>query len=216
MWDLVGCRDRDLAVDDLLDMRLVIAKRAVRHSLDGDGEVLWCRGYDSAPNLWYSRGPSRIEKTQDDNYVVLANLGVQGYNRFYRPLLMKVDQNGDTLWTRSAGDPDCAYQTIDLLSYSDGGFIYDGVADGDAVPFGSGPFIFKTDSPGHLPCYERFYPITISDLFPTDSSFTLTSNMIIAPDDFSPFKRGGEHFLKKQANKFGNAIDFQEKSIYFS
>ena len=28
--------------------------------LDGDGEVQWCRGYNSAPNLWYTPRPSRI------------------------------------------------------------------------------------------------------------------------------------------------------------
>ncbi len=28
--------------------------------LNGEGEVQWCKGYDSAPNLWYSRDASRI------------------------------------------------------------------------------------------------------------------------------------------------------------
>ncbi|MBK7385047.1 MAG: T9SS type A sorting domain-containing protein [Flavobacteriales bacterium] len=65
----------------------------------------------------------------------------------------------------------------DLLAYSDGGFIYDGVMYGGTIPGvgNSGPFIHKTDSLGHHACFERRYPIAISELFPTDSSFTLSS-----------------------------------------
>ncbi len=144
--------------------------------LNGDGEVQWCKGYDSAPNLIYSRGVSRIVKTQDDKYLVLAAIGVEGYNISYRPLLMKIDQNGDTLWTRSTGRSGFTYEIADLLAYSDGGFIYDGIMYGDIPGVGNGgPFIHKTDSLGQHACFERRHPITISDLFPTDSSFTLTS-----------------------------------------
>jgi Secretion system C-terminal sorting domain len=144
--------------------------------LNGDGEIQWCKGYDSAPNLIYSRGVSQIVKTQDDKYVVLAALGVEGYNISATPFLMKVDQNGDTLWTRFTGRGGFAYEIADLLAYSDGGFIYDGVMYGDIPGVGNGgPFIHKTDSLGQHACFERRHPITISDLFPTDSSFTLTS-----------------------------------------
>ncbi|MBK9193519.1 MAG: T9SS type A sorting domain-containing protein [Flavobacteriales bacterium] len=144
--------------------------------LNGNGDVQWCKGYDSDPNLWYARRGSRIERTQDSNYVVLANLGVVGYNTHYRPFLMQTDQNGDTLWTRSAGSDDYAYTTSDLLAYSDGGFLYNGIVYGDLPGNSTGePYIYKTDSLGHLPCSEQWHPIVMSDLFPTDSSFTLTS-----------------------------------------
>ena len=143
--------------------------------LNSNGDVLWCKGYYSSPNLWYTRSPSRIVRAQDGHYVVLASLGTEGYNRPLRPFMMKTNSNGDTLWTRSVGQEGTTYEPINLMAYSDGGFIYDGIAIGDGVPLGSGPFIFKTDSLGHLPCYERQHPITVMDLFPTDSSFTLSS-----------------------------------------
>lgn len=145
-------------------------------NLDGSGDVQWCKGYDSAPHLWYVRRGSPIVKTQDGNYVILANLAVIGYNDSFRPFLMKTDVNGDTLWTRSQGRTDYTYETISLLAYSDGGLFYYGRIWGDLPePGGNFAYLYKTDSLGHLPCDERHHPVDVSDLFPTDSSFVLTS-----------------------------------------
>lgn len=138
--------------------------------LNGMGDVQWCKGYSPSSWTWYPRRGSRIERTEDGNYVVLANLSYVGYDVSYRPLLMKLDGNGDTLWTRSAGQSDFRYEIYDLLIAADGGILY----DGELVY--SGTFLFKCDSLGHLPCSERpAPPITTVDLFPTDSSFTLSS-----------------------------------------
>ncbi|MCB0794283.1 MAG: T9SS type A sorting domain-containing protein [Flavobacteriales bacterium] len=144
--------------------------------LDGGGDVQWCKGYVSDPNLWYSHRSSRIVQALDGNYVVLANLGAVNYNVEYRPFLMKTDLNGDTLWTRATGANGYRYSTSDLLTYTDGGFLYTGVIAGNLPDQLSGaPYIFKTDSIGFLPCMSSWHPIVVSDLFPTDSSFTLTS-----------------------------------------
>lgn len=144
--------------------------------LNGSGDVQWCKGYDSAPNLWYAIRGSHIEKAQDGNYVVLANLGPVGVNTHYRPFLMKTDQNGDTLWTRSVGANGYTYRLSRLLACSDAGYMFSGIIDGDLPENHTGePFIIKTDSIGHMPCVERVQPIVVSDLFPVDSSFTITS-----------------------------------------
>ena len=141
--------------------------------LDGSGAVQWCKGYDSDPDLWYGGGGSSIERALDGNYVVLADLGDPNYNQRYRPFLMKTDQNGDTLWTSSAGAIGYRYDIRDLLAYSDGGYLYYGSVAGDLpFPYTGLPYIFKTDASGHLPCSDLWHPITVSDLFPVDSSFT--------------------------------------------
>jgi len=173
---IIGATDTIASTNSTIPLPPNYQPKLFMMKLDGDGAVQWCRGYDSAPNPWYSRGQSRIVKAHDNNYVLLANLGVQGYNVAYRPFLMKTNQNGDTLWTRSEGRVNYRYQTIDLLAYSDGGFIYDGSIEGN-LPGGLGaaPFISKTDSLGHLPCFERWHSISLLDLFPVDSSFTLSS-----------------------------------------
>ena len=61
--------------------------------LDGEGEVQWCRGYDSPPNGWSTLHPSRIRTTLDGNYVFLATLGSAQFPYYDRPFLMKTDPN---------------------------------------------------------------------------------------------------------------------------
>jgi hypothetical protein len=145
-------------------------------NLNGEGEVMWCRGYDSGANRWYTQRPSNLVRTLDGHYAVLATLAEPGYNVWYRPLLMKTDLNGDTLWTRSVGRVGYTYETVSLLAYSDGGFVYNGRIHG-SFPDGAGnwAFIYKTDSLGQLPCFQRYHPVQVLDLFPVDSSFTLSS-----------------------------------------
>jgi hypothetical protein len=140
--------------------------------LDGVGTVQWCKGYDSEYN-WVVGNGSQITPTRDGNFVVLSNIRTQNDAR---PFLFKVDQNGDTLWTRSNGRVNYQYESRKLIEYSDGGLIYNGRIWGNH-PDGqvNWAFLFKADSLGHLPCYERYYPVTIEDLFPVDSSFTLSS-----------------------------------------
>jgi len=144
--------------------------------IDQEGEVLWCRGYDPAPEPWYLDQWSRIERTLDGNYAVLATLGQPGNGLFYRPFLMKTNPNGDTLWTRSMGADGYIYHTRDLLVHSDGSYMFSGVVWGTLPDSWTGaPFIFKVDSLGHFSCSERVHTVQVSEIFPTDSSFTLVS-----------------------------------------
>ena len=141
--------------------------------LNGTGEVQWCRGYESEYN-WVVSDGTRIVHAQDGNHVVLSNIRTQNSAR---PFLMKTDQNGDTLWTRSSGRNDYSYETNSLLAYSDGSFIYNGRVWGTMPDnsYNNWAFLYKADSLGHLPCVEEYHPVQVVDLFPTDSSFTLTS-----------------------------------------
>ncbi|MEZ4738256.1 MAG: T9SS type A sorting domain-containing protein [Flavobacteriales bacterium] len=134
--------------------------------LDGIGEVQWCKGYD-APSGWYT-DRAKIDRTRDGNYAVLANIIGHGRGKAF---LMKTDLNGDTIWTRAAGVASNRYDVYDLLAHSDGGFLFNGQG------YDLGIYLFKTDSLGHLPCpeHEQWYPVQVQDLFPIDSSFTLTA-----------------------------------------
>ncbi|MGB6045964.1 MAG: T9SS type A sorting domain-containing protein, partial [Flavobacteriales bacterium] len=119
---------------------------------------------------WNASYPERTVRTIDNNYVLIATSGG-------RPVLMKTNTSGDMLWTRAAKTPGYSYETADLLAYSDGGFLFSGIVLGDLPDGNTGlPYIYKTDSLGHLPCSEAPPPsISISELFPVDSAFTLTS-----------------------------------------
>ena len=143
--------------------------------LDGEGEVQWCRGYAN-PQRWDVPNGSRIVQAQDGNYVVLGGLGPRNARQ---PFLMKTDQYGDTLWTRSTGGNGFSHSVVSLLASEDGGYFYNGGAYGPFVfgdeLYSSAAYLFKTDSMGYLPCHNVPPPaVTVLDLFPVDSAFTLT------------------------------------------
>ncbi len=150
--------------------------------LDGAGVVQWCKGYTIDPQRWYTQPGfwSRIERTLDGQLAICATIGAESnglnYNFEGRPFLMKVDGNGDTLWSRSVGSDQFRYNIMDLLAHSDGGYMISGGVLGDLPEQQTGlPFIFKADSLGHFACAERTQPVQVMDLFPVDSSFTLTA-----------------------------------------
>lgn len=171
MHDCLVESDSAFIITGLSDSSASDQQKLFMMRLNGAGEVQWCRSY-AASQHWGTFRPSRILRTLDGNHVLLATI----FDALPRPFLAKTDQNGDTLWTRSAGAFGYAYNTASLLGCSDGGFAYSGIADGNFGLESAAPFIFKTDSLGHLPCSEKAPPsIVVSELFPVDSTFTLSS-----------------------------------------
>ena len=143
--------------------------------IDGSGNVVWCRGYESVLNGW-APGSMQIEKTLDNNYVILSTIQHSGSSFLNKPLLLKTDLNGDTLWSRTLGSTDYNYYTADLLVASDGSFWFSGGIEGDLPDLQTGlPQIVKADPQGHFSCQEQPHAMQIVDLFPVDSSFALTS-----------------------------------------
>ncbi len=170
---ITGFTDSIASTNNIIPLPADYHPRLFLMKLNGTGDVQWCKGYEGVPR-WYARRGPRVVKTLDEKYVVLANIGLTNYNLEYRPFLMKTDQNGDTLWTRSVGKNGYRYLTVDLMVSSDGGFYYDGLAYGDFGSLSGAGYLFKTDSLGRLPCDEQVHPVEVMDLFPTDSSFTLS------------------------------------------
>lgn len=145
--------------------------------LDGAGSVQWCKGYQ-VEDLWYTnwRG-ARVVATQDNKLAVLANLGVNPFDLAHQTILMKTDLNGDTLWSRSPGVEAFDYYGLDLVACSDGGYMMQGWITGPsiALPAQANSYVCKTDSLGHVPCFETWQPVEVFDLFPVDSAVTLHS-----------------------------------------
>ena len=145
--------------------------------LDPAGQVLWCRGYNSAPRNWHTPNDIRMVRALDGNPVLLANMGTVGYNFWSRNVLVKFDQNGDTLWTRSINTAPYSQESCNLLAHSDGSFVYLGRIWGDMPDgtYNNWALLCKTDTLGHLPCREQYYPMVGTELFPTPVDFTFTS-----------------------------------------
>jgi hypothetical protein len=177
---ITGLTDSTASTNGFIPLPSSFQPKLFIMKLDGTGAVQWCKGFDSSPNLWYSQSPSRIVKTQAGNYTLLATTGVHigglNYNLFDRPVLINVDENGDTLWTRSVSVQGYTMLALDLLHRPDGGYVFDGLIWGTLPNNNTGAtYIFNADSDGHFSCREEHLPLQIMDLFPVDSNLILAS-----------------------------------------
>jgi hypothetical protein len=108
---------------------------------DADGDTLWTRTYGGSAN---DMGCS-VQQTTDGGYIVA------GYSESFGAgesdvWLVKIDANGDTLWTRTCGGRDYDYGW-DVQQTSDGGYIVTGYTES----FGAGSddvYLVKTDANG--------------------------------------------------------------------
>jgi len=147
--------------------------------VDTAGNVIYCKGYDDVhPFHFYIKNQPLIKKTIDGNFVIgaakatnqNANPNVSGH-----AFLIKVDGNGDTLWTNGYGYQNRVTFFSNMLPVSDGGYLLTGDFYGAiSWPFG-GCYVYKTDSLGYTSCGNLYDPISITTLFPTDSLVVLLS-----------------------------------------
>ena len=110
---------------------------------DSSGDSLWTQTYGGE----FSDSGGYIQQTQDGGYIIVGNLGSAPFpNCLYDVYLIKINADGDTIWTRTYGGNDwdggkSVQQTVD------GGFIIAGYT----ISFGSGgsdAYIIKTDANG--------------------------------------------------------------------
>lgn len=119
---------------------------------DSNGDVVWTRKYGGAS--W--DGASSVRQIPGGGYVVAgetASFGSAGFD-FY---LMKTDENGDTLWTRTyGGKADDISTSADCTS--DGGYVIAGYTGAFFAYSGAtnDVFVVKTDGDGNL-VWSRTY-----------------------------------------------------------
>jgi hypothetical protein len=123
---------------------------------DANGDTLWTRTYGgSGSDVSYS-----VQQTTDGGYIVA------GYTRSFGAgqsdvWLVKIDANGDTLWTRTCGGRDYDYGW-DVQQTSDGGYIVTGYTES----FGAGSddvYLVKTDANGDT-LWTRTYGGSSNDM----------------------------------------------------
>jgi len=120
------------------------------------GDTLWTRTFGDA---FYDKG-YMVEQTSDSHLIII---GGTGYFGFYNPdaYLIKIDLNGDTLWTRTVGDywSDAGRS---ITKTPDGGFIIAGWT----MSYGEGShdiYLVKVDSTGES-VYHKTYGGEYSDV----------------------------------------------------
>jgi len=127
--------------------------------IDSLGEVIWTTVYGGmgTNEAWF------IDTTSDGNYIITGKTSLY-YSVLFDVYLLKINDDGDTLWTRKIGGEDesdigrCVRQT------TDGGYIITGwtYSYGIGTPDSSNVYLVKTDSEGYVE-WERTYGGTGED-----------------------------------------------------
>lgn len=110
---------------------------------DARGETMWTKTYGGSD---FDYGES-VQQTADKGYIVIGwtkSFGSGASDVF----LLKLDKNGDTLWTHTYGGPDNDFG-FGVLETKDGGFIL--VGDTKSYSYGwYDVYVIKTDEKGNI------------------------------------------------------------------
>jgi hypothetical protein len=130
---------------------------------DSVGNIQWKRKFGGPNSEW---GFSGIQ-TSDGGYAVTGRTLSFG-NGGEDILFLRLDQNGDTLWTKAYGDwaNDFAYS---VAQTSDNGFVLSGYGPTSSIH--DEMYFIKTDANGNSGCHQAFAPVTV-----TTNSIVLTGN----------------------------------------
>lgn len=108
---------------------------------DKDGVLEWTKTYGGTGE---DRGFA-IRNTTDGNFIIAGETGSFGVGA-RNVYIIKIDNNGDTLWTKTHGQS-LLNQAYDIIESNDGGFLVTGYyADGGGV---GGPLLLKLDNVGN-------------------------------------------------------------------
>ncbi len=113
--------------------------------IDTNGNTIYRKSYGSDSADYFLGLVGSMVKTYDDGYMLGGGID----NGAVLAMLMKLNINGDSLWTKFYGDSISDYQFYQVKQTSDSGFIAVGVSN----PFGPSLvdlYIVKTDSLGNV------------------------------------------------------------------
>jgi len=126
--------------------------------VNANGLVEWNKTFGTTDAL-ADQAALSVRQTNDGGFIIV------GYTASYIPgdadvYLIKTDENGDTLWTRTIGVDTYHDWAFSVEQTSDSGFIIGGRT---AVFFGSfDTFLIKTDKEGHVGCHEKNFQTVIT------------------------------------------------------
>ncbi len=118
------------------------ATDVILRKTDLDGNTIWTKTYGGSADEW---GGYCVRQTSDQGYIITGMTGSFGAGN-YDVWLIKTDENGDTVWTKTFGGSGYEYSSF-VRQTADGGFIITGGTES----FGSGGsdiWIIKTYANG--------------------------------------------------------------------
>lgn len=111
--------------------------------IDQNGNLMWTKEYGGSDDDY----AQAMDVVNNDELIITGNTYSYASGQFTNSdvWLLRLDNNGDTLWTRTYGNEE-NNQSADIKSCSDGGFIICG-----NFPDSDESFLLKTDSLGNAP-----------------------------------------------------------------
>lgn len=137
---------------------------------DSMGAVIWAKSYaDPTTNHW---GYSLCRAGLTD-LVLCGYQGVSGKGA--DNILIKVDANGDTLWTRNFGFVSNDYAQS-VVAYPAGGFIVSGYSQ--VSPGDYDLYVIKTDTSGKTSCTDRYAPVQTQSLIFSPGNYIISETSL--------------------------------------
>ncbi|MBK9637015.1 MAG: T9SS type A sorting domain-containing protein [Bacteroidetes bacterium] len=121
---------------------------------DANGDSLWTRKVSGG----YGDYGTCMMQTTDGGYIVAGNSA--NSSSIYDILLLKMDANGDSIWSKTIGVPTGNEFPYEIAQTQDGGYIisgYMGIAFG-----GKEVYMIKTDANGNSGCNQGSKSLTIT------------------------------------------------------
>ncbi|MCP4631566.1 MAG: T9SS type A sorting domain-containing protein [candidate division Zixibacteria bacterium] len=163
---------------------------------NGDGDILWTRTYGGS-NADMGRD---VQQTSDGGYILTGytkSFGAGAYDVY----LVKTDENGDTLWTRTYGG-ESNDQAYEVMQTSDNGYII----AASTKSFGSGGwdfYVIKTDNGGTVEWEKTFGGAADDEGFAVN--ITQNGDFIISGDSKS-FSDGNRDIYVVALNPNGDTL----------
>ena len=191
------------------DYRLFLMKT------DAYGDSLWTKEY----NLNNSNSFPDIIQTSDGGYALIGTITYppQSGNFDYRIMLMKTDNNGDSMWTREF----TGYGLNDakkIIQTSDGGFAIIGTSTDQNINQNY-LYLIKTDSLGRiihtaLPC-NPILTATIPDKCNPTTNFVTVTSFGSLPNDYYWYTSSGTLLQTDTGRTFMDTISSLPFGLYY-
>lgn len=163
---------------------------------DGDGNIIWTRMYGG---LGFDDGTS-VVLAQDSNYVAcgIYSAGTLDPSDYF---MIKVSQEGDSLWSRTFGSVDQDEVTEAIARAGDGGFFLGGSADRQDTPY-IDAWVIRTDDQGNL-IWQTLLP---ADYMLHIESALATEDDGVIVSGYENFSTGGSGMYMAKLNSNGDSV----------
>jgi hypothetical protein len=127
-------------------MRFVFSFFVVLISVQGFSQNGFNKSFDPSSRT------ARCIDTIDDGYMVMGNI----YGPYVKTWLMRLDPNGDTLWTKTFGTDSIQFLTYHMSGCADGGFILCGDYQQAITWPEMDSYVMKVDSAGNIVWFNKY------------------------------------------------------------